>query len=214
MIDPNIWQSEDFSKLSYFARLLFIGMFSNADDYGYGRAKSAYLKSIIFPYADEKLKTSAVDKALTEISNCMSIVFYEVDGNEYYLLLNWDKWQRVDKPSESQIPQYSDDVKRIRLPFGENSPNVQRSVDPSIREVSIREVKGREVSDEDRSQKFEPPSLEDVTAYCQLRKNHVSPQRFIDFYSSKGWMIGKNKMKDWRAAVRTWEQKDGDAGRN
>lgn len=52
---------------------------------------------------------------------------------------------------------------------------------------------------------FAPPTLGEVTDYCGERTNDVDPQRFIDFYSSKGWMIGKNKMKDWQAAVRTWE---------
>lgn len=56
--------------------------------------------------------------------------------------------------------------------------------------------------------RFTPPTLEEVQAYCQERKNKVDPQRFIDFYTSKGWFVGKNKMKDWRAAVRTWEKKD------
>lgn len=55
---------------------------------------------------------------------------------------------------------------------------------------------------------FAPPTLEEVTEYCQERKNNVNPQKFIDFYESKGWMIGKNKMKDWKASVRTWENKD------
>lgn len=53
---------------------------------------------------------------------------------------------------------------------------------------------------------FTPPTLEEVTKYCQERSNNVNPNNFIDFYSSKGWMIGKNKMKDWKAAVRTWEK--------
>jgi hypothetical protein len=56
--------------------------------------------------------------------------------------------------------------------------------------------------------RFTPPTLEEVTAYCQERGNKVDPQTFIDFYSSKGWMIGKNKMKDWKASVRTWERND------
>ena len=43
---------------------------------------------------------------------------------------------------------------------------------------------------------------------CQERNNNVDPQRFIDFYDSKDWMIGKNKMKDWKACVRTWESKE------
>jgi hypothetical protein len=55
---------------------------------------------------------------------------------------------------------------------------------------------------------FRPPTPEEVTIYCKERKNNVDPNRFIDFYSAKGWFIGRNKMKDWRAAVRTWEQKN------
>ena len=53
---------------------------------------------------------------------------------------------------------------------------------------------------------FEKPTLDEVKAYCLERKNNVDAETFIDFYESKGWMIGKNKMKDWKAAVRTWEQ--------
>jgi hypothetical protein len=56
--------------------------------------------------------------------------------------------------------------------------------------------------------KFIVPSLEDVSAYCAERGNRVDPQQFIDYYEAKGWMIGKNKMKSWQAAVRTWEQRD------
>ena len=57
--------------------------------------------------------------------------------------------------------------------------------------------------------KFIPPTLEEVKAYCQERNNGVDPERFVNFYESKGWYIGKNKMKDWKAAVRTWENKEG-----
>lgn len=53
---------------------------------------------------------------------------------------------------------------------------------------------------------FVPPTVEEVEAYCFERNNRVNAEEFVDFYSSKGWMIGKNKMKDWRAAVRTWER--------
>ena len=55
--------------------------------------------------------------------------------------------------------------------------------------------------------RFAPPSFEQVSEYCAERSNGIDPQAFIDFYESKGWMIGKNKMKDWKAAIRTWEQR-------
>lgn len=56
-----------------------------------------------------------------------------------------------------------------------------------------------------KRKRFTPPTIEEVQAYCNERKNNVDAQRFIDYYSANGWMVGKNKMKDWKAAVRTWE---------
>ena len=53
--------------------------------------------------------------------------------------------------------------------------------------------------------RFIKPTLEEVQAYCNERQNNVDAQRFIDYYSSNGWKVGKNPMKDWKAAVRTWE---------
>lgn len=53
---------------------------------------------------------------------------------------------------------------------------------------------------------FQKPTLEQVKEYCEARNNNVNPEHFIDFYESKNWMIGKNKMKDWKACVRTWEK--------
>lgn len=56
------------------------------------------------------------------------------------------------------------------------------------------------------STKFTKPCIEEIQKYCLERKNNVNPNQFYDFYESKNWFIGKNKMKDWRAAVRTWER--------
>lgn len=53
---------------------------------------------------------------------------------------------------------------------------------------------------------FQIPSLSEVREYCQERQNSVDPEEFLDFYTSKGWLIGKTPMKDWKACVRTWEK--------
>ena len=55
---------------------------------------------------------------------------------------------------------------------------------------------------------FNKPKLSEVNDYCLERNNNIDAEAFIDFYESKGWMVGKNKMKDWKAAVRTWEKKN------
>lgn len=59
-----------------------------------------------------------------------------------------------------------------------------------------------------RPKRFVPPTVDEVREYCFERGNSVDPQRFVDYYSSNGWMVGKTKMKDWKAAVRTWEQRE------
>ena len=58
------------------------------------------------------------------------------------------------------------------------------------------------------TQAFRPPTVDDIKAYCLERNSAVDADRFFDFYESKGWMVGKNKMKDWKAAVRNWERRD------
>ena len=55
---------------------------------------------------------------------------------------------------------------------------------------------------------FKKPTLEEVKAYCLERKNNVDAERWLNYYTSNGWKVGKNPMKDWKAAVRTWESKE------
>lgn len=56
-----------------------------------------------------------------------------------------------------------------------------------------------------KTRAFVPPSVEEVRAYCLERGNGIDPQYFVDYYDSNGWMVGKTKMKDWKATVRRWE---------
>jgi len=64
------------------------------------------------------------------------------------------------------------------------------------------------LTDSNKKERFKKPILDDVKLYCSERKNNIDAEAFIDFYESKNWLIGKNKMKDWKAAVRTWEKRD------
>lgn len=56
--------------------------------------------------------------------------------------------------------------------------------------------------------RFLKPTLEEIREYCLSRNNYVDPERFYDYYEANGWKVGKNPMKDWRAAVRTWESRE------
>jgi hypothetical protein len=65
----------------------------------------------------------------------------------------------------------------------------------------------KDLSKNSTRKKFIIPSIEEVRAYCQERNNRVDPEAFVAYYTAKDWMIGKNKMKDWKAAVITWERR-------
>lgn len=56
--------------------------------------------------------------------------------------------------------------------------------------------------------RFAPPSIEEVKKYCSERNNNVNPESFINHYEANGWMRGKNKIKSWKACVRTWEARE------
>ncbi len=68
-----------------------------------------------------------------------------------------------------------------------------------------KDIPTKETSKERR---FVKPTLEQVKAYCEERGNNIDPQHFIDYYESNGWMVGRTHMKDWKAAIRTWERKE------
>ena len=86
--------------------------------------------------------------------------------------------------------------------------NVPNCIQKSTQTVPIIEAHKRKKDNNKRKGLFAPPTLNEVSSYCQERKNGISAQTFIDFYASKGWLIGKNNMKDWRAAIRTWEHRE------
>lgn len=73
------------------------------------------------------------------------------------------------------------------------------------KEIDIDIIMG-DKSPKKAPKRFVPPSVDEVRAYCQERGNNVDAERFVDYYTSNGWHVGKNPMKDWRAAVRTWER--------
>ncbi len=89
----------------------------------------------------------------------------------------------------------------------------QSGTDPepqySIDKYSVDKVSTDTKADKPpRAPRFKPPTLEEVAEYCRERNNSINPQAFIDYYEARGWTLGKGqKMKDWKASVRTWENR-------
>lgn len=198
MISPEIWDSENFSKLSILARLIFIGMFSNADDEGRGKAKAAFLKSKLFPY-DESMRVADVESALDEVAENMSVTMYSHDGNEYYSFDNWKKWQRVDKPSPSNIIPYdSKCCNIIRGTIQEHSANVPRTLPPNIKEDKKNRIENKTTENNTASLVAVPQDL--IELYQDnISRNFITPKEIdnIEFWLDKvdadviRWAIGQ-----------------------
>ena len=84
----------------------------------------------------------------------------------------------------------------------------QEVCDNVATEKEIEKEKEKDKKEKRSKRVFTPPTLEEVQAYCKDRGNRIDPQDFLDYYTSTGWMRGKVKLKDWKAAVRTWERQD------
>ena len=81
---------------------------------------------------------------------------------------------------------------------------------PTEKEIDIEIDIDKEKEDIKPQKRFTKPTLEEVQAYCRERNNNVDAQKWYDYYSSNGWKVGRSKMVDWKAAIRTWER--GDSG--
>jgi hypothetical protein len=109
---------------------------------------------------------------------------------------------KCEKNRQNRLTTNVDERERTITKVDERPQNKNIKEKENIKETTLKGSKEKPLA------RFTPPTVEEVDAYCKERGNRVNAQRFVDFYAAKGWKIGQNPMKDWKAAVRTWEQRD------
>jgi len=125
-------------------------------------------------------------------------ISYETSNRKTIItILNWDIYQNEDYHNPATRP----------------AAKPARTQHQSQHEPGTDNNDKNENNEKNKKSVFAWPTLEEVKAYCLERKNQVDSEAFFNFYESKGWMIGSNKLKDWRAAVRTWERRNKEQGR-
>ena len=207
IIKESLCDSERIASLTDFEFRLWVGLITQADDAGRGDARPAYKKGHLFPFR-ERVTAKDIESALHALAAKGCVALYTVGGKPYFLFPSWARHQRIreckpkfpgmenaDACDGSQSPAAScGELPQAAADCGLNpnpNPNTNPNLNPGL---------------DARAARFTPPSVEEVAAYCKERRNGVDAARFVDFYSSKGWMVGKTKMKDWKAAVRNWER--------
>ena len=99
---------------------------------------------------------------------------------------------------------------------GGSKESLQGGYKETLHSNKYKELNNKEINKDiggnnptpEKKERFKAPSVEEVQAYCRERGNNIDAQHFVDYYSARGWMLGKNHIKDWKACVRTWERND------
>ena len=147
-----------------------------------------------------KLSPGRISQIITNLSKKQYIeVSYVKEGKE--ILERQIRIKRPPYPLFNKLNTYLENdkggIKKTKGGYLENDE------ENNIKTNNININNKKEIYKEKR---FKKPTLEEVKEYCKERNNNVDPERFINFYESKDWYIGKNKMKDWKACIRTWER--------
>lgn len=224
IIKDTICSSDNLNELSDFEFRLWVCLVVSADDAGRGDARPAIIKGHCFPLR-ERVTVKDIENALHGLAAHSCVSLYKVGGKPYYSFPTWAAHQRIDRakpkfpppenadencdnllsndsncnPSDAtrgNPPQSAADCRRSRAESNTNPIQYESESNPN--------PKGNTA----RATRFTPPTVDDVKAYCSEHSYAVDAQRFVDYYTANGWMVGKNRMKDWQATVRTWASRD------
>lgn len=221
-IKPGFFDNELLGECSFEARILFTGLWCLADREGRLERREKKIKAKIFPFDDQIV----IKKLLDELEARKFIETYAAEDIVVIQVVNFLKHQnphqnektsylgakpfapRTKALSEMHQSTPADSCILIPDPCSlipdpcslipeENIKHMSESKNDSDKNI---------YSNEKNKTKFVKPNLSEVKTYCKERNNQINPEAFIDFYTSKDWMIGRNRMKDWKAAIRTWER--------
>jgi len=169
--------------------LVFAGLWCHCDRNGTFRLDPRQLALDILPFVWGGPMGEAIEKAITILTDAGMVCQFEREGKRYGFIPTFSDHQRITgTEANSKMSRYPEPPENISILTQGNTEETPR--------------------------KFTPPTAAEVADYCSVRGNLVDAEKFIDFYTAKGWVVGKNQnpMKDWQAAVRTWEKSDNQAG--
>ncbi len=195
-IDTGLFDDQWFMNLSKDAKLLWIYLITKCDHAGIIEINERLIE---FQTGIKSFKTTGA-----ELGSRLYFV-----RESYYFIPKYIDFQYPNFPN-SRVRQQESAIK-ILVKYGLFDES-KETFNKDIANPSVTVMKGLDGKKEAKPAKdaktkvFKKPTLEEVAAYCKERTNEVDPEGWVNFYTSNGWKVGKNPMKDWKASVRTWER--------
>ena len=161
------------------------------------------------------MKSLADETGMTPVTVRKWLKVFEADGmitrkaTNRFTIINISKYKDFQDIPEDRVLQQSLQQpleQSLQQPLEQSlqQPLHNRTNKQSNKETNIKEREKREST----SSRFVPPSLDEIILFCEEKEIGVDPETFVNYYESNGWMVGNHKMKDWKAALRTWEKRD------
>ena len=133
-----------------------------------------------------------VSTAISKLIECGYVYIQNFDGRKRELK------SRLSNSERQSIKICNADIQNLK------ESNTYRNTDNNTVSNNI----GENNNTQKKKERFKAPTVDEVQEYCAERGNNIDAQHFIDYYSARGWMLGKNHIKDWKACIRTWERND------
>lgn len=200
MIAKKVTDDDNFVQLSSSAQALYLHLSMSADDDGFCNQVSSCMFKAHASLQD--LEALLTKRFIYQFESGVIVIKHWRMANA----LRKDRYSPTAFQEELSMLCLKENGSYTWLPDGCHLV-AERLPQDSIGKDSIDKDSIGKDSKDARS-RFIPPTVEEVAAYCEERGNGINPQKFVDYYTSNGWMRGKTKIKDWRACVRTWEGKN------
>lgn len=195
MIAKTITLSDAFLEMPATARCLYFTLLQSADDDGFVNNPRSLMRL-----------TSATDDDMKILIAKKFVLIFE---NGVIVIKHWRIHNYIQKDRYIET-KYKEEMAQLEL---DENKAYRFNVSKVDTQVSIgKDSIGKNNIIGEKTKRFSPPTHAEIEDYCRETNRNIDIDRFIDFYESKGWYVGKNKMKDWKAAVRNWSRKDNKPG--
>lgn len=210
MINASIVETDLFVDMPLSAQCLYFHLNVNADDDGFVGSPKRIQRSI--GASDDDLKLLIAKGFVIVFQSGVIVITHwkmhnTIKKDRYTKTIYTDELNQLGSSENKAYMLIGDNVETIRNQNG-TKPEPKCLQNGTTDKNRLDKNRLEESENNRKSNRFAPPSVDDVRAYCLERGNNIDPDKFVDYYESNGWMVGKNKMKDWKATVRSWEHND------